>query len=42
MAGDRERCLDVGMDDFLAEPASFTALAGALDRWLASPSHGVA
>ncbi len=32
MAGDRQRCLDSGMDDYVAKPLSKEALASALDR----------
>ena len=34
MHGDRERCLDCGMNDYLAKPVSFGALAEVLERWL--------
>ena len=35
MPGDRERCLAVGMDDYLNKPMRPAALATALARWLA-------
>jgi CheY-like chemotaxis protein len=31
---DRRRCLDAGMDDFLAKPIASDALTAVLDRWL--------
>lgn len=34
MEGDRERCLDAGMDDFLSKPFSQEQLAILLGRWL--------
>jgi signal transduction histidine kinase/ActR/RegA family two-component response regulator len=34
MAGDRETCLDAGMNDYLGKPFSYDALAQMLRRWL--------
>lgn len=34
MEGDRERCLDVGMDDYLGKPVKLTELEAVLRRWL--------
>ena len=33
-APDRQRCLDVGMDDFLAKPIDIALLRALLERWL--------
>jgi signal transduction histidine kinase/CheY-like chemotaxis protein/HPt (histidine-containing phosphotransfer) domain-containing protein len=34
MKGDRERCLESGMDDYISKPISPQALAEALEKWL--------
>ena len=39
MQGDRERCLEAGMDDYLTKPLEPKVLFNALDRWIA-PSPG--
>jgi PAS domain S-box-containing protein len=35
MPGDRERCLQAGMDDYLAKPCGLEQLRNALNRWVA-------
>jgi CheY-like chemotaxis protein/HPt (histidine-containing phosphotransfer) domain-containing protein len=34
MAGDRERCIDSGMDDYVSKPLEPSVLFSAIDRWL--------
>jgi two-component system sensor histidine kinase/response regulator len=35
VAGDRERCLDAGMDDYITKPISPAAVAAVLEQWVA-------
>ena len=37
MKGDRERCLEAGMDDYIAKPIRRQELFGAIRRCVASP-----
>jgi CheY-like chemotaxis protein len=33
MQGDRDRCLQAGMSDYVTKPISVQSLAAAIDRW---------
>ena len=37
MAGDRERCFEAGMDDYLAKPLDLGQLAEVLTKWVKAP-----
>ena len=37
MSGDRELCLDAGMDDYITKPVAAAAVSQVLEKWLAKP-----
>jgi len=39
MKGDRERCLEAGMDDYISKPIAPQALAEALEKWVETPQE---
>jgi len=41
MSGDREKCIDAGMDDYLSKPVRPEAVQGALERWNPASQHGL-
>ena len=36
---DRRRCIEAGMDDYIAKPVQSRTLAGVLDKWVRSPDN---
>ncbi|MFT5731237.1 MAG: two-component system sensor histidine kinase/response regulator, partial [Desulforhopalus sp.] len=39
MAGDKEKCLTTGMNDFIAKPVEMDKLVATLEKYLAKPSE---
>jgi CheY-like chemotaxis protein len=39
MSGDRDRCMEAGMDDFIGKPIRAGELVEKLERWLGRPSQ---
>ena len=42
LKGDRERCLNAGMDDYVTKPVSSEKLGDVIDRWLHAPEKSLA
>ena len=40
MTGDKEHCLEAGMDDFVSKPVTMDTLRTTLNRWLGTNLHG--
>ena len=39
LAGDREKCLEAGMDDYVTKPLRVEELRAALERWIVAPAR---
>jgi CheY-like chemotaxis protein len=39
MSGDRQRCVEAGMDDYLSKPIEMAALERAISRWILAPAR---
>ena len=40
MEGDREKYLELGMDDYLSKPVTMDALRSVLNKWLQNEREG--
>jgi two-component system sensor histidine kinase/response regulator len=36
MGGDRERCIEAGMDDYITKPLKFTEISATIEHWISS------
>ena len=41
MSGDRERCMDAGMDDYMTKPVDAKRLSAMITKWLAAKPQDV-